>query len=157
MTNGNLKCAFCRQEPHVSVLNKHNRELRAVQNIPKEWDYNWHYAWCAKCDVIKQCIERNCARETEWDPSRIQNFVCEECSIVPEASIVPKECPGCKVATIKSHGCDHMTCPCGVHWCFECGGEFSYNNIYDHMSSEHGGIGFIAGYDDADEYYLDEE
>ena len=71
MTNGNLKCAFCRQEPHVSVFNKHNRKLRAVQTIPKEWDYK--LALClvcqmCKCDVIKQCIERNLCKGDRMGP-----------------------------------------------------------------------------------------
>jgi len=35
-----------------------------------------------------------------------------------------------------------MECPapeCGAHWCFYCGEKVDPDEIYDHMSSEHGG------------------
>jgi len=162
ITIGNLRCAFCRQAPHVSILNKHNRELRLLQNIPKEWDHSWHYAWCSKCDNVKQCIERNCARETEWDASAVKNFVCEDCvHIHPDCkmakTIITQDCPGCHVTTMKSFGCDHISCPCGVHWCFKCGQGFSVEEIYDHLTKKHGGYGFDEENDDNDDYFSDEE
>lgn len=30
-------------------------------------------------------------------------------------------CPGCRLATERISGCNHMTCPCGVEWCYACG------------------------------------
>ena len=52
-----------------------------------------------------------------------------------------KECPGCKVPTQKAYGCDHMTCPCGTHWCWTCGEKgASAGDVYDHMDKEHGGF-----------------
>lgn len=33
-----------------------------------------------------------------------------------------KACPGCQVRTLRSMGCNHMTCTqCGMHWCWVCG------------------------------------
>ena len=33
-----------------------------------------------------------------------------------------KQCPKCKIWVQKTHGCDHMHCPCGKHFCYRCGG-----------------------------------
>jgi hypothetical protein len=29
-------------------------------------------------------------------------------------------CPGCSMRTNRTDGCNHMTCPCGYHWCYVC-------------------------------------
>jgi hypothetical protein len=29
-------------------------------------------------------------------------------------------CPGCSLRTIRIDGCNHMSCPCGVQWCYVC-------------------------------------
>jgi hypothetical protein len=55
---------------------------------------------------------------------------------------VTKPCPGCKIPTQKSFGCNHMQCAmpkCKVHWCWECGLKFPKFDIYRHMNNEHGG------------------
>lgn len=37
-------------------------------------------------------------------------------------SMGAKECPYCSVLTMKSEGCNHITCPgCHKHWCWTCG------------------------------------
>ena len=50
-------------------------------------------------------------------------------------------CPGCHCPTIKSEGCNHISCRCGAHWCYKCGaGPFKTGGeCYDHLRSEHGG------------------
>ena len=32
-----------------------------------------------------------------------------------------RACPGCEMRTTRSSGCNHMTCPCGIEWCYACG------------------------------------
>ena len=51
-----------------------------------------------------------------------------------------KQCPECKRMIEKSEGCNHMTCPCGAHFCWQCGKTFSPAEIYAHMQSAHGGM-----------------
>lgn len=29
-------------------------------------------------------------------------------------------CPGCSMRTNRTFGCNHMSCPCGYHWCYIC-------------------------------------
>jgi len=31
-----------------------------------------------------------------------------------------KCCPGCSMRTNRTSGCNHMSCPCGYHWCYIC-------------------------------------
>lgn len=68
-----------------------------------------------------------------------------------------KECPGCKIPTQKTFGCDHMSCSvrgCGTHWCWNCGVAFDAREIYEHMNRDHGGMyqgGDGLGDDSADE------
>lgn len=57
-----------------------------------------------------------------------------------------KKCPQCNVWIEKTEGCNHMSCKCGAHICWQCmaisdqRGAFTAGTIYDHMHSAHGGI-----------------
>ena len=51
-----------------------------------------------------------------------------------------KQCPKCRRVIEKIEGCNHMTCPCGAHFCWQCGESFSATTIYNHMNTAHGGI-----------------
>jgi hypothetical protein len=37
-------------------------------------------------------------------------------------------CPGCSMFTSRAGGCNHMTCPCGVEWCYVC--EQRWNSLH---------------------------
>ncbi|KAK4451514.1 hypothetical protein QBC34DRAFT_57111 [Podospora aff. communis PSN243] len=32
-----------------------------------------------------------------------------------------KACPSCKRVVEKTEGCNHISCVCGIHWCYRCG------------------------------------
>ncbi|KXN86202.1 hypothetical protein AN958_10390 [Leucoagaricus sp. SymC.cos] len=49
-----------------------------------------------------------------------------------------KKCPSCRVWVEKTEGCHHMTCKCGIHFCWICSGVFDPGRIYDHMTQAHG-------------------
>ena len=76
-----------------------------------------------------------------------------------------KRCPRCRVPIEKTEGCNHvecrsvmpylvflhlglMSCRCGVHVCWRCLGTFAAREIYNHMSSVHGGYYGEAQADD---------
>ena len=40
-----------------------------------------------------------------------------------------KQCPNCKRWVEKISGCNHITCPCGSHFCYSCGGLMD-NNLF---------------------------
>lgn len=36
-----------------------------------------------------------------------------------------RRCPGCSRLTERISGCNHMTCPCGIEWCYACENRWS--------------------------------
>ncbi|KAK4168438.1 E3 ubiquitin-protein ligase itt1 [Cladorrhinum sp. PSN259] len=129
-----LCCPFCRRQPSTRVkLPEGLRYLGGLKNAVE--DTAWIYAWCTSCGLAKQHLERVCAAGA---PAEVANFKCEDCSN-RKTEFVVKDCPGCGVTTEKQSGCDHISCICGMHWCWYCGEESSEYEIYEHMSREHGG------------------
>jgi len=59
------------------------------------------------------------------------------------------------VMTLKTLGCNHITCNCGTHWCYVCGEKSTEREIYAHLNTAHGAIFFAEDigheYDDDDE------
>ena len=52
-----------------------------------------------------------------------------------------KRCPQCGIPTDKISGCNHMTCICGCHWCYQCEKSEIYRTqaeCYAHMRIVHG-------------------
>jgi hypothetical protein len=52
-----------------------------------------------------------------------------------------KRCPSCRAMIEKIEGCNHMTCRCGAHICWQCLNVFeTAQETYNHLRAEHGGI-----------------
>lgn len=67
------------------------------------------------------------------------NYVCDEKKSGKKLTW-NKMCPKCKVLTFKDGGCNHISCPCGCHWCYKCGEGFSTaDKCYSHLTKKHGG------------------
>jgi len=140
-----LCCPFCRRMPRGNgVLPARVRFLAGLGDAVREKG-EWVYGWCRGCGTAKRFAERRCAAGVTDVP---EGWLCKECEeqrasegLVrgKEKEFVVKMCPRCGVATEKVIGCDHITCPCGAHWCFYCGQEKSAEEIYRHMAQEHGG------------------
>ncbi|EPS37344.1 hypothetical protein H072_8975 [Dactylellina haptotyla CBS 200.50] len=149
-----LQCPFCRRAPAAKILRGYGlnvASLAGVQEAVKRRG-KWIFGWCIDCDTAKQYIERVCAAGGQ--PVELNNFVCEDCE---EKKRKPgprdiKPCPKCTVMTEKLYGCNHITCPCGQHWCYICGKGFASGVIYAHLGSIHGGIFFQD-----DDPYAEEE
>ncbi|KAI5803157.1 RWD domain-containing protein [Geopyxis carbonaria] len=69
----------------------------------------------------------------------------------PDAELTPEEraneeylrahttpCPTCAVPVLKSHGCNHMVCTCGTHFCFLCSAFLVAANPYAHFNTRGG-------------------
>lgn len=133
-----LSCAFCRRHPAPKTVAPFG--LANVGDLRKavEEAGSWVYAWCDKCGFAKQYVERACAAGA---PPELVGWTCDQCEVADAAhAIVTKSCPGCTAATQKVSGCDHITCPCGVHWCYACGENVGQEDIYKHMAQEHAGL-----------------
>lgn len=138
-----LSCPFCRRRPAPKTLSPFG--IAQMGNLRSAVDEagSWIYAWCGACGFAKQYVERACAAGA---PPELSGWRCDACKL-PEAAMVKQRlCPGCGVATEKMGGCDHITCPCGTHWCYACGKDVGPDRIYQHIGMEHGGL-----------YYGDEE
>jgi hypothetical protein len=160
------QCMFCSRQPGPKTVrrwwNPDAMALTRPGGIPP-MDPAYYYAWCVRCRLIKPCGERACGA---GQAPRLENFECEDCETArlafeaeqraaaarpghghglgqptnPAYEQEVKSCPSCDQPTIRYAGCNHITCPCGAHWCYECGGEFAYGEIYSHMNRVHGRI-----------------
>ncbi|KAK4039611.1 hypothetical protein C8A01DRAFT_16423 [Parachaetomium inaequale] len=162
-----LACPFCRRQPTgKGPLPNKVRYLGGLRDAVEEAG-GWVYGWCAgRCGEAKRHMERVCARGA---PREVEGWWCEGCVDAAAGvdgegeggGLVVKECPACGVATEKTAGCDHISCVCGRHWCFNCGEKVAETagEIYDHMSKVHrtwyadgGGEDFDeVGYEDTED------
>ncbi len=102
------------------------------------------YSWCptADCQYVffhdgerdfhcPLCRHRFClACRTDWH----QNLTCEEYRATRDpvlgeqrflefvAGAKFKQCPNCRLWVEKDDGCNSLTCRCGIHFCYRCGG-----------------------------------
>merc|ERR1712139_760250 len=137
-------CAFCKRTPKAKTLRTFNRlACRLAGRRTLELRADLYYGWGRSCFQIAEAVPRECAAEVPV----FTNFECEPCKakrlLQSEESFakMSKACPKCKAPTLKISGCNHMTCPCDAHWCWQCGGQFPESEIYEHMQREHGTIG----------------
>ncbi|KAK0463840.1 uncharacterized protein EV420DRAFT_1264092 [Desarmillaria tabescens] len=99
---------------------------------------------CPSCfsEICSSCGEDSHER-LSCEDARIHNNPAEqermsEAWLLQQRSI--KKCPTCSRLLEKTEGCNHMTCPCGAHICWCCTRAFNADQIYDHMTTAHGGI-----------------
>jgi hypothetical protein len=82
------------------------------------------------CSVLN-CFLAYCPKCHEWHQADV---LCLEDSF-------KKKCPRCAVNVHKDGGCNHITCPCGCHWCYACLAGFDTpDEVYRHMNKEHGAL-----------------
>ena len=151
-----LCCPFCRRAPTAKTLARYGMGIHAVGHLREavRQSGGWIYAWCERCGVAKQYIERVCAN---GPPPELAHWTCDDCreETAQGKGGKTKNCPGCGTPTQKVAGCDHIQCTvpgCGVHWCFFCGEKCDERTIYGHMSEKHGG--YFYGGDGGDEEWV---
>lgn len=105
----NLKCPFCRRFP----INKQTTYIdQKLQHFIKDDIDIQDLGWCFSCSRFKK-VPNECGTGNKG------NFICDECDIKNYSGT--KQCPKCLHAVIKINGCNHITCPCGMEWCWRCG------------------------------------
>ncbi|TDL20326.1 hypothetical protein BD410DRAFT_725893 [Rickenella mellea] len=146
-----FSCPFCRRIPVTKVLTRYNPQAAVLGGLKDAMDDRaWFYAWCVQCGFAKRAVERQCCDGERLPP--LHEYRCEDCTGKDgQADVRLVSCPKCGVMVEKLSGCNHISCQCGEHFCFVCGGAFPDDEIYDHMVDEHGGI-----YDDEDDDNEDE-
>ncbi|KAI0602057.1 hypothetical protein F4775DRAFT_603641 [Biscogniauxia sp. FL1348] len=156
-----LSCPFCRRRPAARAVSGAAVALLGGLRAAVEEAGAWVYAWCDDCGLARRFAERVCAQGAPVP--ELRRWRCDECRAggdvvaAAAAEMRIKDCPGCGTPTEKLGGCDHIQCVvpgCGAHWCFFCGLKVSEEEIYVHMSEEHGG--WYGGLE-AEEYESDIE
>lgn len=147
-------CQFCARTPAPHVVRGVAPLLlglaQRIRTEPLHQDA--YYAWCQACFRARLVATRDCVAAGDERLPDVHNFVCPDCIAARtaaaeggnagEAAPVIKACPKCTTATQKISGCNHMSCPCGAHWCWECAAFHSDDSgaCYEHMATAHGRI-----------------
>ena len=120
---------FC-TTPDCQQIYRHNPNTRKILQCPSCFS-----TICSACDEEAHegmtCEERRLHKDP-GEQERLFNVWANEHGT--------KQCPDCRRMIEKSEGCNHITCPCGAHFCWKCGKSFSAATIYPHMTTEHGGM-----------------
>ncbi|KAF2772957.1 hypothetical protein EJ03DRAFT_348014 [Teratosphaeria nubilosa] len=74
-----------------------------------------HMFTCPKCH-IGICIK---CRRIQHGTSACDNAAADQ-ELAMLEQFGYKRCPLCKHAVKKMHGCNHLQCRCGAHWCYRC-------------------------------------
>lgn len=83
----------------------------------------------------------------------MQRIKSQRKNIIDSKNFEGKCCPKCNTHIKLSSGCNHIECPCGTHFCYECGIESNLIDIYNHMQNAHGRIYSYEEPDYDDNYY----
>lgn len=133
--NGNSNnCIWCRNKKiSPENLTKWNSLL---SNLPYD-DIKFsddYYGICSECVSVEFYCEKSCTE----DMPTTNKFICTKCR--PDAPKIV-ECPSCTISTIKSSGCNHITCRCGAEYCYVCvdGVYKTKEELTEHFDKFHGG------------------
>lgn len=97
----------------------------------------------SRLDICTKCGFAFCkVCEQSWHGETVicrgKNYVKSETELKDERYIasISTYCPGCECAVLKSEGCNHMSCKCGVHFCFLCGAYLNPDMPYAHFNTK---------------------
>jgi len=128
-----------------SYLDQHSQELKYCPTPDCQQIYRHSAETCIlQCPSCFSSICSGCdgdahegmtceERRDQKDPS-VQDRLFNEW-----ANVHGKRCRECKTVVEKIDGCNNITCRCGAHLCWMCGMTFRSDEIYQHLSSAHGG------------------
>jgi hypothetical protein len=72
----------------------------------------WHQGLTCEEYQNEKKYEENMTEEDKLNEKKFNDYIKgNKC----------KQCPKCKRWVEKNKGCDHITCPCGTHFCYNCG------------------------------------
>ena len=129
-----------------SYLDQHSQELKYCTTPDCQQIYQHspetRILQCPSCfsSICSACDDEahegvTCEERRDQKDSSVQDRLFNEW-----ANEHGKRCPECKRVIEKIDGCNHISCRCGAHFCWECGKTFKSSEIYQHMNAAHGGI-----------------
>ena len=72
--------------------------------------------WCVRC-LVKWHSNQSCEVYERWRKEN-DSGDAKMTELIKQVGIA--QCPNCANGVEKSHGCNHMTCRCGTHFCYLC-------------------------------------
>jgi hypothetical protein len=140
-------CCNCRA---ASIMNNVNSYMRCWapdcgqlrRESPEADPASWY------CDVCQTTTCPTCSKHyKEAVPAHLGMTCADNQTSRREAQsydysqdIKYSPCPGCGVLVEKESGCLHMSCSCGMHFCYGCGTAFGADGhgVYGHISTCNG-------------------
>lgn len=116
----NRFCGHC--ESHHDELCEPGINMIFCVSCNKQHHMNLHKALCPYCVRPSCTICKAGGSEYHTDrpcPGSVLQTI-DSATAQLLLSDGTKICPGCKNGVTKTMACDHMTCPCGVHFCYRC-------------------------------------
>jgi hypothetical protein len=89
---------------------------------------------CAKCS-LELCTGHGCKHGIYHGATECELSIDEISELAIAAD--SKRCPGCIAPVFKPSGCNHMTCICGVHFCWICSQELPKDVNDQYSTSMH--------------------
>jgi hypothetical protein len=89
---------------------------------------------CAKCS-LELCTGHGCMHGVYHGNTECERSMDEISELAIAAD--SKRCPGCRSPISKSSGCNHMTCRCGVHFCWVCSQELPKDERGQYSTTMH--------------------
>ena len=120
----------CRREPAVcdgvtfGFKSEHSNQRQNHQKLLK----------CAKCS-LELCTGHGCKHGIYHGNTECERSMDEISELAIAAD--SKRCPGCRSPISKSSGCNHMTCRCGVHFCWVCSQELPKDERGQYSTTMH--------------------
>ena len=106
---------------------KCNLSIRVQNAIPKEIKCDCGEVFCFSC-LGESHIPCDCLTVEEWNKFAEKygqdNYIWIKKETNAEKLLIQndfrKQCPKCKLLIEKNQGCNHMSCPCGYQFCWNC-------------------------------------
>lgn len=96
---------------------------------------NTKMSYCEKCDL--DLCAGGCGRVFHGETDCTLSLDEASELVIKQTSM---NCPGCRTACHKIDGCNHMTCTCGIHFCYQCGQQLELGRVTEHYRDTEFGV-----------------
>jgi hypothetical protein len=143
--NNLLDCIFCIDSQNLDGLGeipniefKHSDMLFRMKKTDVRQCRTCLRIWCIKCLVeFIPGLPDNQISHNNLNCEQYQELIKEKITDDDNVNLVVKrhiKCPGCFAPVEKTASCNHITCLCGIHFCYLCGKNIT-NQVSSHFDS----------------------
>lgn len=111
-------CELCLQRaPRSTTAGANNNHHEETPGLCK---YEVCVEFCQRYLAAQAKAKAACEAKFPWIIHYAQSRIHDH-TITKWIEANGQVCPGCKTGIEREEGCFHMSCPCGTHFCYECG------------------------------------